>query len=289
MDVHAQAVLSGRALTPGERARAAFGRGLLSGFAVLMLVYLLLPTLFVIPISFSNQLYLTFPPPGWSLQWYEKLFGTRDWLLATWNSVLIGVPTAMLSVIIGTLAALAVVRGTLRFVSAAAALMVAPMMLPHVILAIGLYPVLLDMGLLRTHAAAVVGHTVIAAPLVFISVSASLKQYDVSLELAAMTLGANRLRTFLHVTLPMIAPGALAGGILAFATSFDELMLSLFLTGAGTRTLPRMIWEQLNDFLTPVIAAAATLVFVLSLVLIAIAARSRAGRRDTTRNGGSGT
>ena len=270
------------ATTPGERARAAFLRALLSGFAVAVLVYLLLPTLFVIPISFSDQLYLTFPPPGWSVQWYENLFGTRDWLLATWNSVVIGVPTALLSVVLGTLAALAVVRGTLRFVSVAAALMVAPMMLPHVILAIGLYPVLLEMGLLRTHLAAIIGHTVIAAPLVFIAVSASLRQYDVSLELAAMTLGANRLHTFRHVTLPMIAPGAFAGGILAFATSFDELMLSLFLTGAGTRTLPRLIWEQLNDFLTPVIAAAATLVFVFSVLLIAVAARVGARRAGST-------
>jgi putative spermidine/putrescine transport system permease protein len=151
-----------------------------------------------------------------------------------------------------------------------------------VVLAIGLYPVLLDMGLLRSYVAVVIGHTVIALPLVFISVTASLRQYDVSLELAAMTLGADRWQTLRHVTLPLIAPGALAGGILAFATSFDELMLALFLTGPGTRTLPRLIWQQLNDYLTPVIGAVATLVFAFSVVLIATAVTF--GRR---RRGGS--
>jgi len=159
-------------------------------------------------------------------------------------------------------------------------LVVAPMMLPHVILAIGLYPVLLKLGVLGTYVGAIIGHTIIGVPLVFITVNAALAGYSDSLELAAMTLGADPWRTFRTVTFPMVRVGVIVGGILAFASSFDELMLALFLTGAGTRTLPRLMWEQLNDYLTPTIAAVATLVFAFTLVLLAAASalQSRARR-----------
>jgi ABC-type spermidine/putrescine transport system permease subunit II len=153
-------------------------------------------------------------------------------------------------------------------------------MLPHVILAIGLYPLLLKLGVLGTYVGAIIGHTIIGVPLVFITVNAALAGYSDSLELAAMTLGADPWRTFRTVTFPMVRVGVIVGGILAFASSFDELMLALFLTGAGTRTLPRLMWEQLNDYLTPTIAAVATLVFAFTLVLLAAASvlQSRARR-----------
>lgn len=244
----------------------------LPGFAALVLVYLILPSFVIVPMSFSNQTYLTFPPPGWSLQWYEAMGSDLSWPQATVNSFLIGVPTALLSIVLGTLAALAVVRGGLRFAAAASALMVAPMLLPHVIIAIGLYPVMLDLGLLRGYLGAVIGHTVVAMPLVFITVSAALRSYSPSLELAAMTCGAGPWPTFVNVTLPMIRMGVVVGGLLAFATSFDELMLALFLTGPGTRTLPRLIWEQMNAYLTPTIAAVATLILAFSLLLLAVVA-----------------
>lgn len=240
----------------------------LSGFVFLCLVYLMLPNFVVVPISFSAQEYLSFPPVDFSLKWYDRLVANPTWIDAAVNSLLIGVPTAVLSMALGTLAALSVVRGALRWGALVSALVVAPMMLPHVILAIGLYPVMLEAGLLRGHAAAVIAHTVIGVPLVFITVVASLRSYSGALELAAMTLGANHWQTFWKVTLPMILPGVIIGGILAFASSFDELMLALFLTGATTRTLPRLMWEQMSDFLTPVIAAAATLIVAFSLLLL---------------------
>jgi ABC-type spermidine/putrescine transport system permease subunit II len=247
-------------------------RGAFGVFVALCFAYLLLPSLVIVPMSFSSQSYLSFPPTGFSLRWYESLAGNPAWRSAAANSFVIGIPAALIATFLGTLAALAVERGTLRWATAAIALIVAPMMLPHVILAIGLYPVMLDLGLLRGHLGAILGHAVIGLPLVFVAVSATLRNYSPALELAAMTCGADRLRCFLHVTFPMIRMGMLGGGILAFATSFDELMLSLFLTNTGTRTLPRLIWEQLNDFLTPTIAAVATLVFAFSLVLFAMLA-----------------
>src|SRR5262249_32570106 len=135
-------------------------RVLLPGFAALVLLYLILPSFVIVPMSFSNQTYLTFPPPGWSMNWYEAMQNDLSWPQAAGKSFLIGVATALLSVAVGTLAARSVVRGGLRFAAAASALMIAPMLLPHVIMAIGLYPVMLDLGLLRGYLGVVIGHTV---------------------------------------------------------------------------------------------------------------------------------
>jgi ABC-type spermidine/putrescine transport system permease subunit II len=244
------------------------GRVSIGAFAVLVFAYILLPVLVIIPMSVSAQQYFSFPPSGWSLRWYAEVASKDDWWSAAVNSFIIGVPTAVLSTVLGTMAALALTRGGLKGVSIAGALVLAPLMLPHVILAIGLYPVMLKLGLLRTYAAAIIGHTVVAMPLVFVTVAASLRGYAPSYELAAMSLGANWWNTFWHVTFPMIRPGVFGGAILAFATSFDELMLSLFLTGASTRTLPRLIWEHMNDFLTPALAAVAVLILAFTLVLL---------------------
>ncbi|HZS81439.1 MAG TPA: ABC transporter permease [Stellaceae bacterium] len=253
-------------------ARAAFAI-----FVALSFLYLMLPSLIVVPMSFSRLAYLSFPPTGFSLHWYAGLASNAAWRGAAANSFLIGLPAALIAVALGTAAALAVERGAIRWSMLAIAFIVAPMMLPHVILAIGLYPVMLDLGLLHGYFGAIIGHAVIGLPLVFVSVSAALRNYPPNIELAAMICGADRLRSFLHVTFPMIRMGVLGGGILAFSASFDELMLSLFLTNTGTRTLPRLIWEQLNDFLTPTIAAVATLIFAFSLLLFAALAAS--GRR----------
>ncbi len=259
----------------------------LTGLAGLILVYLALPFFVIVPLSFSDQSYLSFPPTGWTTKWFAGIAKNPAWLQAAMNSLIIGVPTAFFSMALGTMAALAVSRGGLRSAGMVSILVVAPMMLPHVILAIGLYPVLLKLGLLGTHVAAIIGHTIIGVPLVFITVNAALAGYNNSLELAAMTMGADPWRTFWTVTFPMIRVGIIVGGILAFASSFDELMLALFLTGAGTRTLPRLMWEQLNDYLTPTIAAVATLVFGFTLVLLASvsALQARAGRSPSTGRG----
>jgi putative spermidine/putrescine transport system permease protein len=243
-----------------------------AAFVAFVFLYLLLPVAVILPMSFSSQQYLSFPPAGWSLRWYRTMTSNPIWLDALVNSFRIGIPTAVLSMALGTLAAFGLTRGRFRFSRLATAAMLAPMMLPHIIIAIGLYPVMLDLRLLHSPLAPVLGHTVVATPLVFVTVSAALKGYDPALELAAMTLGANWWGTFRHVTLPQIRMAVLVGGIFAFAASFDELILSLFLTRAETRTLPRLLWEQMNDYLTPTIAAVASLVLGLSLVLLALAA-----------------
>lgn len=267
------------------------GRVLLAGLVALILGYLVLPQFIIVPLSFSDQSFLAFPPTGWSTKWFARIAENPAWLQAALNSLIIGVPTAVFSMLLGTLAALAVTRGGMTGAGLVSAFVVAPMMLPHVILAIGLYPVLLGLGLLGSYGAAIIGHTIIGVPLVFITVNASLAGYSNALELAAMTLGANPWHTFWRVTFPLIRVGVVIGGLLAFATSFDELMLALFLTGAGTRTLPRLMWEQLNDYLTPTIAGVATLVFGFTLALLAVASvlQSRASRVDAAASAGRDT
>jgi putative spermidine/putrescine transport system permease protein len=249
-------------------------------FAALILVYLILPTLVIVPLSFSSESFLSFPPPGFSLRWYEAFAGSIDYRQAIANSVTIGVPAALLATALGTLAALALVRGRLRGRRVLSALMLAPMILPQIILAIGLFPIMVRLGLNGTYAGILLGHAVVSLPLAFITVAASLRSYPPTFEQAALTLGANPWKTFWHVTFPLIRPGMLVGFIFAFAFSFDELILAIFLTSPATRTVPRLLWEQLNYQMTPVIAAATCVLLLLTiLLLLGAAAVAQVGRR----------
>jgi ABC-type spermidine/putrescine transport system permease subunit II len=234
----------------------------------LLVIFLIAPLLVVVLMSFTNQLYLAFPPTELVLRWYRALWDDPRWLEAGWNSVVIGTLTSALSMLLGTLSALAVTRSGRAWIQPIGSLIVAPMMLPHIIIAIGLYPTMLDLGLNSTYAAVVIGHAVVATPLVFTTVTAALRGYDPALELVAMTLGANGWRSFRYVTLPMIGSGLAVGGIFAFAVSFDELMLALFLASPRTETLPRLLWEHLSQTITPVIAAVATMVLIFTFLLL---------------------
>jgi len=251
-----------------ERALRLVGRACTALLLTLFVVFLLAPVVVVVLMSFTDQLYLAFPPTRLVLRWYYVVSGQQRWLNAAWNSIQIGTATAAVSMVLGTLSALAVTRGARPWLIPVGSLIVAPMMLPHIIIAIGLYPTMLDLGLSSSYTAVVIGHTVVATPLVFITVSAALRSYDHALELAAMTLGANAWRAFIHVTLPMIRSGLAIGGILAFAVSFDELMLALFLASPRTETLPRLLWEHLAQTVTPAIAVVATLILAFTLLLL---------------------
>jgi ABC-type spermidine/putrescine transport system permease subunit II len=261
-------------MSPSQRAAwfGAAGRVALWAYTAVILLFLLVPIAIIVIMSFSDQPYLTFPPPGWTLHWYAAVQDQPRWLAAASNSIRIGVPSALLAVFFGTLAALGIARSGSRWAKPMTLLVLAPMMVPHVIIAIGLFPTLVDLRLINTYSAVVIGHSVIGIPLVFVTVSAALRAYPASLDLAARTLGASPWRTFMRVTVPMTWAGIASGGLLAFAASFDELMLALFLTSASTETLPRMIWDQLSFALTPALAAVATLILALSMILLGAAA-----------------
>jgi ABC-type spermidine/putrescine transport system permease subunit II len=251
------------------------------GIAVLVLTFLLLPILTILPLSLSSDSYFSFPPPGWSSRWYVDLANDFQYRSALWNSVRIGVPSALLATILGTFAAVALVRGRLPGQRLMSVLMIAPLILPQIVLAIGLYPMMARMGIVGSYWAIVIGHSVICLPLVFITVSAALASYSPALELAAMTLGAGWWRTFVHVTLPMTRGGVIAGFLFAFTTSFDEVVLAIFLTGTQTRTIPRLLWEKLTFQMTPTVAAATVVIVTFTLLLMLVAALTMRYSRST--------
>lgn len=254
-------------------------RWALWGWTGLVLLYLVLPILVVLPMSLSSERYLEFPPPGLSLRWYQELLSSVEWTSAIANSFKVALPVALLSVLLGTPAAYALVRRRFRGKRLVNTLLVAPMVVPHVILAIGLYAVFADLRVVGTALAVVLGHVIVAAPLVVITVSSTLQGLDPALERAALSLGAPPLQVFWRVVLPLISPAIVASAVFSFTTSFDELMLALFLSGVETRTLPRQMWEQLQFQLTPTIAAASVLVLVVTFALIGTADAVRRARR----------
>lgn len=251
----------------------------LTGFAILTLVYLVLPTLAIVPLSFSQDTFLKFPPSGFSTRWYRSFAENLDYHLAILNSLKIGLPAAAVATVLGTMAAIALVRGSMPARRLLAATIIAPLILPQIVLAIGLFPLMARIGLVGTYPGIVLAHAVVTMPLVFIIVSAALRTYPPTIELAAMTLGAGPWRTFRHVTFPMIRPGVFVGFIFAFTFSFDELILAMFLTSPTTRTVPRLLWEHLNFQMTPVIAAATVAMLTATVLLLCLAAYANARAR----------
>jgi ABC-type spermidine/putrescine transport system permease subunit II len=258
-------------------------RWLLVGFTGLACFYLVLPTFVIVPLSFSSSSYMSFPPPGWSTRWYVRLWEPPLSSSAFMNSVFIGLCSAALAVLFGTALALALVRGRIWGSRALSALAIAPFLLPQIILAIGLYSMLAKFGLAGSYLGVILGHAVVTMPLVFITVSSALRSYDPSFEMAAMTLGADAWNTFWLVTFPMIRLGVLAGAILAFSFSFDEIIISLFLTNTQTMTLPKQLYSELRYDLKPTMAAASTMIIGFSILLLAgIAFIERRARRRVT-------
>jgi putative spermidine/putrescine transport system permease protein len=237
----------------------------------LILLFLALPIVVVMVVSFSSASYLTFPPPTFGLRWYTAYFTSDDWLRSTWLSLWVAACVVVLATLLGTLAAVGVGRlpGALRVL--ASALIMSPLIVPVIVAAIGIYYAFARYGLVGTPVGLILAHTCLAVPFVFISVSASLAGIDPRLEQAALGLGATPSGSFFQITLPLIRPGVLAGALFAFVTSFDELVVALFLSGSGAVTLPRRMWDDVLYQIEPTIAAVSTLTIVLTVVLMGCA------------------
>jgi putative spermidine/putrescine transport system permease protein len=220
--------------------------------------------------SFSSGRTLAFPPPGLSFRWYEELFGDPAWRLATETSIEVALLTALVATALGTPAAFALVRGRFRGRALLNALVLSPMIVPLIVIAIGMYAVFARWNLLGSVAGLVIGHTALALPFVVINVAASLRTMDRDLEAASLNLGASPLQTFRHVTLPAILPGVLAGALFAFITSWDEVVVAIFLTNPLVNTLPALMWEQVNTQIDPTVAAAANVLTVLTTALFVV-------------------
>lgn len=241
----------------------------------LIAVFLLLPTLVVIPLSFTEGTLLRWPPRGFSLKWYEVLLTDRALRDATLKSLQVGFCTAVTATAIGTLTALGLTRGRFRGRQLTSSLVLSPIVVPTVITAIGTYFVFVRLGIIGTTVGLVLAHTVLALPLVVVSVTNSLRSFDRNLELAAASLGAGPLTTFFRVTLPMIAPGVAASALFAFITSWDEIVVALFITDPVVRTLPVVIFNQLRSGVDPTVAAAATVLILVTVIALGVALLAR--------------
>jgi mannopine transport system permease protein len=248
----------------------------------LILLFLILPTLLVVPMSFSSTTYLRFPPTGFSLQWYAEYFSSPEWVSATLFSLKIAALTTVSAVVIGTMAAIALVRGHVPGRETINALLLAPLIVPHIIVAIAIYLQFAPLRLTGTTLGFVLIHTALAVPYVVVIVSAALTRLDFSLEMAALNLGASRLRTFIEVTMPLIMPAIAAGAVFAFLASFDETVVAFFISGVENKTITRKIFEDIDFNLSPVIAAVSTIFVVVTVGLMGLGqlAKSQANKRQ---------
>ena len=246
-------------------------------FSFITLFLLIVPSLVVIPMSFSASQYLEFPPQEWSLRWYENYFfswkvenGFNDWMAATWTSIKVAVLTIFVAVPIGTMAAYCLVNSSSRTSKILFPIFISPMMVPIILVAIGLFYFFVQFKLVGSVLGLVIGHSLVALPLVLIIVFSALKNYDMNQEKVARSLGAGRFRAFREITLPQIKFSIISASLIAFLTSFDEIIISLFVAGGDNSTITRSMFLALRDQIDPTIAAISTILIIISSGLLII-------------------
>lgn len=237
-------------------------------FCGLVMLFLVFPVLIVVPISFSAGEYLEFPPRAYSLRWYEAYLTSVEWMDATWISMKVAVLTMLVATPLGVAAAYGLHTSGNRWARSLQVFLLMPLLVPIIIIAIGVFYLYAKINMLNTIFGMVCAHTVMAIPFVMVTVTSGLKQYDMSLEKAARSLGASRLRSFFDVTFPQIRPSVLSGALFAFITSLDEVVIALFISNGENSTLTRRMFASLRDQIDPTIAAISTLLVLVSVVLL---------------------
>lgn len=246
-----------------------------------VLLLLILPIFIIIPMSFSSSQYLRFPPKGFSLQWYGWFFKSREWVSALFVSIRVGILTTICSTLLGTLAAFSFVRGKFKGKEILFPLIISPMVIPVIIFAIACYFFFSKLHLIGSLIGLIIAHTVLATPFVVINVSASLKGFDINLEKAAMNLGANPLQTFFRVTFPLIKPGVIAGALFAFITSFDEVVVAMFISGTTAVTLPKRMLDGIRMEINPAISAVSSIeIITVIIILLTVGLMRKKGSED---------
>ena len=261
--------------------------GGIRAFAVAVLVFLVAPIFVVFPLSFTAGQLLVFPLPGWSLQWYREFFTSPLWTGALLNSLFVGIVTTIVATLLGTMAALGLHGARFRLKPLVMALLVTPIAVPVVIIAVSAFYFFAAVNLVGTYIGLILAHVALALPFVVITVSATLQGFDPNLPRAAASLGASPLRTLRTVTLPIIAPGVASGSVFAFVTSFDELVIALFITSPQQRTLPRQIFSGVSENISPTITAAAVVLLMVSVVLMLVMEWLRARSERMRRPAGA--
>ena len=251
----------------------------LRALCVGVLVFLLLPILVIIPLSFSDSSFLVYPIPGWSLKWYHNLFASAEWARAAKNSFIIAPAATVLATALGTLAAVGLARTDFPFKGLLMSLLIAPMVVPIVVVGVSTYLFFARIGLADSYVGLIIVHAALGAPFVLTTVLATLQGFNQNLVRASLSLGESPLRTFFRITLPVIAPGVVSGALFAFATSFDEVVVTLFLAGPEQVTLPRQMFTGIRENITPTIAAVATLLILFTTSLLLVLEWLRGRRR----------
>jgi putative spermidine/putrescine transport system permease protein len=238
-------------------------------FCGAVLLFLIAPILVIMPLSFNSEPYFSYPMPGFSLRWYDDFFNNERWQLALRTSVIVAVATTLLATALGTLAALGLSRPNFPARAAVMGLLISPMIVPLIISAVGMYFFYTEIGLTNSIPGLILAHTALATPFVVITVTATLMGFDHTLTRASASLGAPPLRTFYKIILPLILPGVISGALFAFVTSFDEVVVVLFIAGPEQRTLPKQMFSGIRELISPTITAAASFLIVISIFLLA--------------------
>lgn len=261
-----------KTLLPDFPAYATFGDKLgwyaLRLGALGVLGFLMLPVFVIMPLSFSDSSFMVYPIENWSLRWYEYLFSSSAWARAAKNSFIVAPAATLLATVLGTLAAMGLASARFPGKGFITALLIAPMVVPVVVVGVSSFLFFARWGLNETHIGLILIHAALGTPFVVTTVLATLQNFNFNLVRASLSLGANPLETFFRVTLPVIAPGVIAGALFAFATSFDEVVVTLFLAGPDQVTLPRQMFTGIRDSISPVIAAVATLLTIFTTALM---------------------
>lgn len=244
------------------------GWWLLRAACVAILVFLLAPVLVMVPLSFSDSSFLTYPIRGWSLKWYQNLFDSAEWGRAAKNSFIVAPAATLIATALGTLAAVGLSRASFPFKGLLMSFLIAPMVVPIVVVGVATYLYFAPLGLADSYAGLIAVHAALGAPFVLTTVLATLAGFNHNLVRASLSLGETPFNTFFRITLPVIAPGVISGALFAFATSFDEVVVTLFLAGPDQVTLPRQMFTGIRENISPTIAAVATLLIVFTTSLL---------------------
>lgn len=244
------------------------GWWLVRALCVAVPIFLLAPILVMVPLSFSDSSFLTYPIPGWSLKWYRNLFEAPEWSRATRNSFIVAPAAMVIATVLGTLAAVGLSRTEFRFKGLLMAVVISPMVVPVIVVGVATYLYFAPLGLADSYVGLIIVHAALGAPFVLTTVLATLAGFNQNLVRASLSLGETPLRTFFRITLPVIAPGVISGALFAFATSFDEVVVTLFLAGPEQTTLPRQMFTGIRENISPTIAAIATLLIIFTTSLL---------------------
>jgi len=247
--------------------------------AAAVLFFLLLPVVVIVPLSFSDSSFLAYPISGWSLQWYRDMWNSAEWARAARNSFIVAPSATLIATVLGTLAAMGLAQSRFFGKGFLTSLLIAPMVVPIVVVGVSSYLYFARFGLNDSYLGLVLVHAALGAPFVVTTVLATLQGFNTNLVRASLSLGASPLATFFRVTLPVIAPGVISGALFAFATSFDEVVVTLFLAGPAQVTLPRQMFTGIRENISPTIAAVATLLTLFTSLLMMVLEWLRGRRR----------